>query len=69
MYTRVEIRKLILHFDKPIEELDDREYEMLGKEVEKFERECKGRFSATMPNAFRRCRLELICEGEPELIE
>lgn len=67
--------RLILHFNYPIENIDDltdEEYQLVEQEVEQFKTKCMqkgGICSATNPNKFNRKRLELICEGKPVLVE
>jgi len=69
MYSKSRVHKLILHFEKPVEELSTEELEKLWKEVECFKKECKGKFSARNLAYFGRKRIELICAEEPELVK
>lgn len=73
-YTKTWTYRLIFHFNTPIDDLDelsDEEYELLQSEIERFEEKCRrkgGVYGATNPNTFDRKRLELICNGKPEII-
>jgi len=72
MYTRMSYFVVVLHFDRNIDNLTDREVAALEREMESFKEYCRrngGKFSMRMPSEYGRKRVELICTFPSQVID